>query len=67
MVYKTVVALVGEFVLQIMSSEVAAWNLCTVITRIYNNAEAEINNTDHLGINDKRQHQRHEYFTRYNS
>jgi len=50
-IHKTAVGLIGEFLLKIINNGVAAWNLCIVIARVYNNEEAEINNTNHSGFN----------------
>ena len=55
MIHKTVVDLIGEFLLKIFDNGVAAWNLCIVKARSHNNDEAEINNTYHSGINDTQQ------------
>jgi hypothetical protein len=51
MIHKTVVDLTGEFLLEIINIEVAAWNLCIVIARTYNNELAEINKTYHTEVN----------------
>ena len=55
MIHKTVVDFIGEFLLEIINIEVAAWNLCIVIACIYNNELTEINNTYHWEINGTQQ------------
>jgi hypothetical protein len=62
--HKTVVDLIGEFVLKIINNEMSAWDLCIVIARVYNNDEAEINDIYHSVINDTQLYQQHKYFTK---
>jgi hypothetical protein len=59
--HKTVVDLIGEFIVKIINNEVPAWELCIVIARIYINDKAEINDIYHSGINDTHRYQQHKY------
>jgi len=39
-IHKTVLEVIGEFLLKIIDNGMAAWNLCIVIARIYDTDEA---------------------------